>query len=48
MEEIIAGLLKYSFDEIEWEWDVLTPKEQEIIGSAENLKQLEERYRYSV
>jgi hypothetical protein len=38
----IAGLLEYSFRDIGWDFSQLTPEEQNIVGSQENLDRIRE------
>jgi len=42
MDEIIKNLLKYSFEQINWNFDHLTDREKSIIGTEENLNKLKD------
>ena len=42
MDEIIKNLLKYSFEQINWNFNQLTEREKSIIGTEENLNKLKD------
>jgi hypothetical protein len=44
LDEIVSSILHYSFDEIDWNYDGLTPTEKEII-TPEEFEELKKNFK---